>query len=499
MQRPVDRRLPPVAGRMIVILLAVGALGGLWFAWTQSHARRPARERYAVTGVRRAVLSPTLRAGGRIESGRRTIIECQLENLSAGVQGQRLSAGGASVLLKLIPEGTLVKQGDVLAELDSSDYVELLRLQRINVERANADRIQAELDHEIARLALAEYRDGSLRELMEDYQRRVTLARSDLERARDRLRWTHAMKAKGYVSASIVATDEYTAAQLELALKREEGAFEVFRKYTVPKAMRELEGAIIGAKADLDYQTLRSQRHQERLKTLENQVELCTIRAPHNGYVIHANDNRRQIYIEEGMPVRQNQKLIYLPDLKDMQVVALLNESVVNQVRVGMEAAVQVEGLPDRTMKGRVIKVAQLALFDWRSDVHYFEGTVKIEDPIPGLKPGMSAQVEVQMPRRENVLAVPSEAITTDDGQDICFVIHGEDVERRPIKLGHVTEEMTEITQGLEEGEQVVLKPSVEQIEQQEEPESSPVAASSAPAPAPAPGEPSPSDVAALR
>ncbi len=65
-----------------------------------------------------------------------------------------------------------------------------------------------------------------------------------------------------------------------------------------------------------------AQRQIDRLAMLERQVEACTIRAPHDGFVIHANDARRQIVIEEGMPVRQRQPLFYLPDLKDMEIVA---------------------------------------------------------------------------------------------------------------------------------------------------------------------------------
>jgi multidrug efflux pump subunit AcrA (membrane-fusion protein) len=107
----------------------------------------------------------------------------------------------------------------------------------------------------------------------------------------------------------------------------------------------------------------------------------------------------------------------------------------------------------------------------------------------------MSAQVEVEMPRREDVLAVPSEAITTDDGQDVCFVVRGEDLERRPVKLGRVTVEMTEITHGLQEGEQVVLKPRPDELEDEEPSEPAPIASFDAPAT----GDSSPSDVAALR
>jgi HlyD family secretion protein len=281
---------------------------------------------------------------------------------------------------------------------------------------------------------------------------------------------------------------------LALALKQEEGAFDVFRKYTAPKTIRELEGDILGTKANLDYETLRSQRHLDRLAKLKEQVQLCTIRAPHDGYVIYANDVRREVYIEEGMPVRQNQKLFYLPDLADMEVVALLNESVVSQVRAGMRAIVHVEGMPDRSMHGRVTKIAQLAVANWWSDVRYFEGTVKLEGPPPGLMPGMTAQVEVEMPSREHVLAVPSEAVTSDDGQDVCFVVHDEGMERRQVKLGQVTREMTEVTDGLHEGEQVVLNPHPEDLEPRESPEPSPVVSSEAPAATSSSG-----DVAALR
>jgi HlyD family secretion protein len=496
MQRPNDRRALSRVGSVILGLLTMSLIvGGIAFAWSRWNSRKPPQERYAVTDVRRADLHPIVRAGGRIESARRTIIECQLENISVGVQGNRLAAGGASVLLKLIPEGTLVKQGDVLAELDSSSYTELLRVQQMNLERAQADKLQAELDHEIAKLALVEYRDGTLKEATEDFQRRVVLARSDLERARDRLNWTHAMKGKGYVSAGTVANDEYTVAQLELTLQREEGALEVFRKFTVPKAMREFQGEIIGTAATLDYQKLRTDRQRERLEKLRRQVELCTIRAPHDGFVIYASDPRRQIIVEEGIPVRQHQQLFYLPDLSDMEVVALLNESNVNDVRAGMRVEVEVEGMPNQFMKGRVTKVAQLALPMWWTDVRYFEGTIKLEAPVPGLKPGMTAQVAVEMPERENVLAVPSEAVTSDDGQNVCFVIRGDDLERREVKLGQVTREMAEVTDGLNEGEQVVLNPHPAEIEEEDAPDAAPVAPS---APASS-GNSSTSDVAALR
>ena len=124
-------------GRLTVLFFTLATLAGVGFGWVHWHDRKSPGERYSTTGVRRADLFPTRLASGRVESGKRTIVECQLENIAVGVRGQRLAAGGASVLLSVIPEGTVVKHGDVLAVLDSSDYEEFLRLQRITLERSH--------------------------------------------------------------------------------------------------------------------------------------------------------------------------------------------------------------------------------------------------------------------------------------------------------------------------------------------------------------------------
>ena len=97
----------------------------------------------------------------------------------------------------------------MLAELDSSDYAELLRLQQITLERAKADKLQAELDVEIAKLAVREFEDGIAHTTIEDLEGRILLARSDLERAIDRLNWSRHMNQKGYVPAAMVTSDAF--------------------------------------------------------------------------------------------------------------------------------------------------------------------------------------------------------------------------------------------------------------------------------------------------
>ena len=188
------------------------------------------------------------------------------------------------------------------------------RQQKITVERSRADHRQAELDYEIAQLAVSEFREGSMTEAIKDFERSVALAESDLTRIEDRLEWVRRMKKKGYVAAAQVANEEFNHAQALFNLGEERAAYRLFTKWTAPRAMKILENNILAAEATLKYQTSRLNRNLERLAKLEKQVELCTIRAPHDGFVIYANDQRREIRIEEGMYVRQKQDLIYLPD-----------------------------------------------------------------------------------------------------------------------------------------------------------------------------------------
>jgi HlyD family secretion protein len=130
-----------------------------------------------------------------------------------------------------------------------------------------------------------------------------------------------------------------------------------------------------------------------------------------------------------------------------------------------MRATVAVEGLSNRQIEAHVTSIAPMATFNWRTDVQYFEGIVKLENVPAGLRPGMSAEVEIALPRLENVLAVPSEAVRLENGHDVCFVVHDDRLERRKVKLGHVTLDLSEVTEGLAEGEQVVLNPPKEELD----------------------------------
>ncbi|WP_165219244.1 efflux RND transporter periplasmic adaptor subunit [Aquisphaera insulae] len=454
-----------VLGTYFLVIATVASVGAAVWRSTQRSTRDPA-QRYMLAAVKRGDLFPSMTASGRVESSVRTVVECELENITIGVLGQPLSAGGASVLLSIVPEGTMVKKGDVLATLDSSDYEELLRQQRITVERSRADFRTAELNVEIAKLAVREFRDGSMVEAVNDFRRTIAMAQADMVRVDERLSWSRRMLEKGYVPKGQVIGEEFNRAKAEFALSQERAALDLFTKWTAPTALRRRQVAVLGAEATLAYQRTRLARNLERLAKLEKQVERCTIHAEHDGLVIYANDERRNIHIEPGIYVRQRQDLMYLPDLTSMEVVTALHESLVKTVEKGMHAKIYVEGLPDRRFEGHVTTVAAIPTPNLRSDVRYFDSTVRLDHAPKGLLPGMTARVEIDLERRNDVLTVPAMAVTREQGHEYCYVVHDEGLERREVTLGEGTKDLLEISEGLKEGESVVLNPVLSEVEQ---------------------------------
>ncbi len=159
--------------------------------------------------------------------------------------------------------------------------------------------------------------------------------------------------------------------------------------------------------------------------------------------------------------MRQEQKLFFLPDLTEMEIQVILNESIVRRVESGMRATVEFEALPQVRIPGTVVSVSQIPnqTNSRGEDVRFFQGELKLDHSAPGLKPGMSALVTFELPHREGVVVVPHDAVSTDVDKEVCFVVKGDHLERRVIQLGTATTDLVEIAGGLTEGEEIVLDP----------------------------------------
>ena len=239
-----------------------------------------------------------------------------------------------------------------------------------------------------------------------------------------------------------------------------ESALRMFEHWTAPKHLKVLEAGVLMAQSIFNYETSRLAQAEEELQFLQEQVAACTIKAPHDGFLVYYTYPKAPDYrIKEGTIVWRTQKLFYLPVLDRMEVVANLHETVVKNVQPGMKARITVEGLPGRVIEGHVDSIAWMPTQLWYSDAKYFDCTIKLDNVPAGLKPGMTASDELLV-QKQDVLAIPNGAIDVDGRQYYCYVAREGKLLRREVKIGQATRDLIEVTGGLEENESVVLDPA---------------------------------------
>jgi HlyD family secretion protein len=250
-------------------------------------------------------------------------------------------------------------------------------------------------------------------------------------------------------------------ATLEHAKSRQE----ILEKFTRDRTVKALTLEAERARPEERAKQARWQLEQSKAKSLERQIAACTIKAPSDGLLVYANpprvgSMRPQIRIEEGATVRERQKLLSLPDLAKMQVVTTIAESQIAGIRRGMKAKIRVHAFPERSFDGEVTVVSPLS-DTRRGDSNLYTTKVKINEPIPGLRPGMAAQVQLVIANREDSLAVPLGAILRYEGKPHVAVRKpGGAIELREVSVGLTNEKLVEITQGIASGDDVILNPA---------------------------------------
>lgn len=446
------------------VCLALATIGGVT-AGLRSGMLGPRRPdlNLPVVKAERANVQLALAAGGTLESSQRTAIDCQLEALSLSANGASISAQGASRILTIVPEGTEVKKGDVLCELDSADYEEIVRTQKLKVEEARADHRAAELKLQTTEASLHEFEEGLKAQTTQTLATAVTLAEVNLQSANERLAFTEKLFSYQYVAPAQLTAQKLTVQRSEEALRSAQRAVEQYAKYEVPKQELTLTAAVDTAQSQLSYQSLRLSRQIERLRHFERQVELCTIRAPHDGFVIYAPQDRSELRIEAGTTVRNKQHLFYLPDLSRMQVMTLIHESQFEDVKPGQDVRIRVESMSEHEVKGTITAIDPLPFRskDWKvsPEVKHFLARIELKEVLPGMRPGMSAGVEIFAGPIASALVLPLEAVTYEDGAEVVYVSGADGIERRSVTTRPATIDLVRIESGLNEGEEVILDP----------------------------------------
>jgi multidrug resistance efflux pump len=444
-------------------LLAMAGAGGLAlaFALIWIHAAREDAPRYPIVRVARRLIEPRVLVLGDVEMGDRTLIKCELEPLSSSFGRTRHEF----IVLSVVKDGTRVARGDVLLTFDSSDYREQARLQQIEVQRARADLAQARLNQGAVEAALRAYRDGEARQLAEQIDARLALARADLERARERVRWLEQMQTLRYASADEIAGARITAQRNAIDAQKAQRERANLERYTVPKKVRELEVNVENAVVEVEFCDEQLRLETDRLDKITKQIEACTVHAPNDGLVVYANAlyGDEDWVLEPGARVFPRQQLMFLPNLSKPSVDIILHEGLLAHVRKGQPARVRVPAISHDFLPGHVSDLDQLPTEQWRNWTEFQGVNVKvaIDRPPPRLWPGLSAEVELETAPAHEALVLPAHAIAYDGIQPYCLVLEpGQPTPtRRDLTITAAGHNDIEVLQGLAEGEIVVAEP----------------------------------------
>jgi len=186
------------------------------------------------------------------------------------------------------------------------------------------------------------------------------------------------------------------------------------------------------------------------------QLQEATITAPFDGLVA-------EVYVEEGdilaPPTVASRPVIHLIDPAGMELTVEVDEIDIASVEPGQKVAIELDALPELQLEGEVVSISSLP--EAEAAVVAYE--VKIAFDVPpdaGLKVGMSADADIVIAERSNVLLVPDRAIDADSqGNPVVKVVVAEgETETRPVVTGISDGLQTEIVSGINEGETVVIE-----------------------------------------
>jgi RND family efflux transporter MFP subunit len=167
------------------------------------------------------------------------------------------------------------------------------------------------------------------------------------------------------------------------------------------------------------------------------------------------------IYIKEGQQLSATSPAIYLIDPSEIKLSGVIDEMDVSKIKLGQEATITLDALPDKEVKGRVTFISPASTA--QAGVVFYKTTITLESPDEELKDGMSANAEIVIEEHDGVLLIPNRAVQGSLEKPWVEVVTEGQIEERQISIGLSDGIYTEILSGLEEGEEVVL-PQVSQF-----------------------------------
>lgn len=355
--------------------------------------------------VERGDLAQSVVATGKIEP----ITKVEVKSKASGI------------IKKLyVDAGDRVKKGQLLAQLDKDEITAEVQQSKAALQADEANQRSAEADYERAKVD-AEGPD-------------VPLLKRAYERAQG-------MAKDGVVSASALdsAQKDY-----ELALN----------KQNVAKAQ------LLVSKAKAVQAQAQVAQGRANLEQLEEQLSYTDIVSPLDGVVLSRDVELGDAVSSILVLGSSATEIMTLGDTSEVYVQGKVDESDIAKVYLTQPARIKVESFKDKTFNGKVTKISPMGVE--KDNVTTFEVRVSINNPGGELKAEMTANAEIILQEKKNVLQIPEGALIYDKDKKASVEVpdpKGKDGKRKvAVEIGISNGAKTQIMAGLKEGDQVVLQ-----------------------------------------
>ncbi|WP_028986799.1 efflux RND transporter periplasmic adaptor subunit [Thermicanus aegyptius] len=217
--------------------------------------------------------------------------------------------------------------------------------------------------------------------------------------------------------------------------------------------------AVVLLETDIDTSNIDQLNNQilqakERIKSYqEQQAAPSPILAPLSGEILTRD-------VEPGAEVKAGQAVAEIANYQDYQMVIAVDELDISKVKVGQIADVTLNALPDQKLKGEVTKIAEEGTVN--NGVATFDVTILLQES-KGIRSGMTGEAVITVQEKQNVLYVPIEAVQKRGNQYMVLTASrnagstGENIQMKQVEVGISNEDYIEITNGLSEGDEVIL------------------------------------------
>jgi HlyD family secretion protein len=387
----------------LVLILALGLVSG---------CGRPGRVSVARMTVHRGAFEIIIPAFGELQAAKSTPIIVPPE-----------SRFGRQTIAWLAPEYAMVRKGDVVVRMASTELRELLRTEEAEMAKLRLEigQKQKQLDKEKSDLAGEIAVTGIQREL------------ADVYAARDE---------------TIFPRNKIIEDAIDLNYQK-------IRESHFGRKRDQLEKRIT---AEVQLLESKARTHRVKIDQLQDQLSNLEIRAPHDGMLIIEKWYTGEKF-RVGMNAWGGMKLASLPDLSVMEAKIYVLESEASGLAEKLSVSLSLDFEPGRTFTGRVVGIDTIAKpLSEQSPLKYFETRVSLDVTEPGLmKPGVQVKAAIFVARLGDVIAVPNQALVYEQDRASVLVRQGSGFRKRPVEVGARSLTLTVITRGLEDGEEILL------------------------------------------